>query len=102
MSSAMPCAFSAAMSTITTSANSLTAIARATVAPTLPAPPTTVTLRFIRVSPMTKRVLVRRTVSHVANHRGRELGRLEFGRALNQPGEVVRHLFGHDRLLERS
>ena len=35
------------MSTMTTSASSLSAMQRATVAPTLPAPPTTVTLRFI-------------------------------------------------------
>src|SRR5690349_4555026 len=35
------------MSTITTSASSFSAMLRATVAPTFPAPPTTVTLRFI-------------------------------------------------------
>jgi hypothetical protein len=38
------------MSTITTSASSFSATLRATVAPTLPAPPTTVTLRFIQHS----------------------------------------------------
>ena len=38
-----------AMSMITTSASSFSAMARATVAPTLPAPPTTVTLRFMQL-----------------------------------------------------
>src|SRR6185503_271393 len=38
------------MSMITTSASSFSAIARATVMPTLPAPPTTVTLRFMNSS----------------------------------------------------
>jgi hypothetical protein len=47
MSRATPAAFWSAMSMTTTSASSLTAMARATVAPTLPAPPTTVTLRFM-------------------------------------------------------
>ncbi len=47
MSSASPLAFWSAMSMTTTSASSLTAMARATVAPTLPAPPMTVTFRFI-------------------------------------------------------
>src|SRR5258705_11562323 len=47
MSSATPAAFVSAMSMMTTSASSFSAIARATVAPTFPAPPTTVTLRFI-------------------------------------------------------
>src|SRR5688572_14299102 len=47
ISSATPAAFWSAISTITTSASSFSAMLRATVAPTLPAPPTTVTLRFI-------------------------------------------------------
>src|SRR3954466_12569910 len=47
MSSATPAAFLSAMSMTTTSASDLSATPRATVAPTLPAPPTTVTLRFI-------------------------------------------------------
>src|SRR5580692_5585357 len=47
MSSATPVAFWSAMSMTTTSASCLSATPRATVAPTLPAPPTTVTLRFI-------------------------------------------------------
>src|SRR5262245_767596 len=47
MSSAIPAALLSAMSTITTSASSRCATDRATVAPTLPAPPTTVTFRFI-------------------------------------------------------
>ena len=49
MSSATPAALVSAMSTMTTSASSFCAIARATVAPTLPAPPTTVTFRFMAV-----------------------------------------------------
>ena len=51
MSSATPAAFVSAMSTITTSASSFCATTRATVAPTLPAPPTTVTFRFIGYTP---------------------------------------------------
>src|SRR5437899_7791842 len=47
MSSATPAAFLSAMSITTTSASCLSDTPRATVAPTLPAPPTTVTLRFI-------------------------------------------------------
>src|SRR5215510_8301373 len=47
MSSATPAAFLSAMSMTTTSASCLSATPRATVAPTLPAPPTTVTLRFM-------------------------------------------------------
>src|SRR5213592_4245252 len=47
MSSATPAAFLSAMSMTTTSASCLSATPRATVAPTFPAPPTTVTLRFI-------------------------------------------------------
>src|SRR5437762_14062298 len=50
MSSATPAAFLSAMSMTTTSASCLSASPRATVAPTLPAPPTTVTLRFISIS----------------------------------------------------
>src|SRR4051812_14679322 len=47
MSSATPAAFLSAMSMTTTSARFLSATPRATVAPTFPAPPTTVTLRFM-------------------------------------------------------
>src|SRR2546427_9510447 len=47
MSSATPAAFLSAMSITTTSASDLSATPRATVAPTLPAPPTTVTFRFM-------------------------------------------------------
>src|SRR5687768_7504468 len=47
ISRATPAAFWSAISTITTSASSFSAMLRATVAPTFPAPPTTVTLRFI-------------------------------------------------------
>src|SRR5919204_265393 len=49
MSRPTPAAFDSAMSMMTTSASSFSAIWRATVAPTLPAPPTTVTLRFMNL-----------------------------------------------------
>src|SRR5215210_1012643 len=90
MSSPTPAALVSAMSMITTSASSLSAIARATVAPTLPAPPTTVTLRFIRVPPL-----------HVRDDRIRERGRLQLGRAFHLPGEVVGDLLLPHRLLDR-
>src|SRR5437762_9791923 len=48
MSSATPAAFLSAMSMTTTSASCLSATPRATVAPTFPAPPTTVTFRFMK------------------------------------------------------
>ena len=56
MSSATPLAFWSAMSMMTTSASSLSAMARATVAPTFPAPPTTVTFRFIGLLGLTLNV----------------------------------------------
>src|ERR1700741_4393575 len=90
MSSATPAAFWSAMSTITTSASSLSAIQRATVAPTLPAPPTTVTLRFID-APSTNAAFL-----HVFDHRVPELGRLQLFRALHQAGEIVGHLLVGD------
>src|ERR1041385_2084254 len=49
MSRPMPAAFDSAISMMTTSASSFSAIWRATVAPTFPAPPTTVTLRFMNL-----------------------------------------------------
>src|SRR5262245_11078865 len=77
MSRAMPAAFSAAMSTMTTSASSLSAIARATVAPTLPAPPTTVTLRFM-------------DLLHACDDAIAELRAFDFGGTVHQAREIVR------------
>src|SRR6476660_1152963 len=99
MSSAIPAAFSAAMSTTTTSASSLTAIARATVAPTFPAPPTTVTLRFIgSCLPVRPQALGPR---HVLNHCGREFRSLELGGSRDQARQIVGDPLGPDRALER-
>src|SRR5215204_417595 len=87
MSSATPPAFWSAMSMMTTSASSLSAIARATVAPTLPAPPTTVTLRFMNRVPRL----------HVPDDLVGELRRTNFRGAIHQPGEVVGHVLPRDR-----
>src|ERR1700683_474965 len=92
MSRAMPAAFSAAISMMTTSANSLTAMARATVAPTLPAPPTTVTLRFMEGSSW---------LGHVLDHRRGELRRLQLGGAVDESRQVVRHPLRGNRGLDR-
>src|SRR5438045_1535710 len=82
----------------TTSASCLSATPRATVAPTFPAPPTTVTLRFMstpenqpRKHENTKKTL------HVIDDGTPELRRLQFLRAVHEAGEVVRHRFGADR-----
>src|SRR2546423_14499738 len=92
------------MSITTTSASCLSAMPRATVAPTLPAPPTTVTLRFISsprhdnakapkrakkndLCPLCARCV--RPPSHVLNDVVAELGCLQFGRAVHQACEVV-------------
>src|SRR4051812_23085360 len=107
MSSATPAAFWSAMSMMTTSASCLSATPRATVAPTLPAPPTTVTLRFI-VAPAAKNAkkgrdrkagvlrglcgrdsALRSLRLHVRDNVVAELGRLQLGGALGQPREVV-------------
>src|SRR5260221_3055674 len=80
MSSATPFAFCSAMSMMTTSASSLSAIARATVAPTLPAPPTTVTLRFMCLLKL-----------HVGDDAVAELRALDLGRPVHQPCEIVGH-----------
>src|SRR5688500_8406310 len=100
MSRATPADFVSAMSMMTTSASSLFAIACATVAPTAPAPPTTVTFRFIDspggfAPPDPHRPVARGAPSprsgglapldsalldsdlHVCDHRVGELGRLE-------------------------
>src|SRR2546426_12792362 len=97
MSSATPAAFLSAMSTTTTSASCLSAMPRATVAPTLPAPPTTVTFRFIDrswsrrstqnpqnyvLSQRVQRVL-RWPSSHVLDDGIPELGRLQLRGALH-------------------
>src|SRR5258708_7990131 len=89
MSSASAFAFCSAMSMTSKSASSLSAIARATVAPTFPAPPTTVTLRFIAFGS-----------SHVRNDSVGELRRLELGRSLHLARQVVRHFLLADLLLD--
>src|SRR5688572_29502267 len=71
------------MSMTTTSASCLSAMPRAAVAPTLPAPPTTVTFRFIAGSS-----------SHVLDNRVAEFRGLQLRRAVHEPREVVGHAFG--------
>src|SRR3954453_20390219 len=85
MSSATPAAFLSAMSMTTTSASCLSATPRATVAPTFPAPPTTVTFRFLS-APLT---LGCRVALHVLDNGVGELRRLQFRGAFHQAGEVV-------------
>src|SRR4029077_852378 len=119
MSSATPAAFLSAMSITTTSASCLSAVPRATVAPTFPAPPTTVTLRFIVAPRVTtinaetaepaelqialyKKILrvprvLRCLSSHVRDDVVAELGRLELGCAVHQAREVVGDALGRDR-----
>src|SRR4029453_4381716 len=95
MSSPTPAALVSAMSMMTTSASSLSAIARATVAPTLPAPPTTVTFRFI--GPLSLHVPPKggsykcetRRKLHVRNDCVADLGALHLGRSVHQPREIV-------------
>src|SRR6187401_1544031 len=96
MSSAMPAALSAAMSTMTTSASSLSAMQRATVAPTLPAPPTTVTLRFMLEAPYRRWAMGNRPL-HVPDNFVGELRALQLGGAVHQPREVVGDAFRSDR-----
>src|SRR3979490_1120905 len=79
------------MSITTTSASCFSATPRATVAPTLPAPPTTVTFRFISAPDSQRRASL-----HVFDHRVRELGRLQLGRAFHEAREVVGHALGGD------
>src|SRR5438552_903946 len=92
MSSATPAAFLSAMSITTTSASCLSAMPRATVAPTLPAPPTTVTFRFID----------RSWSSHIPDDGIPELGRLQLRGALHLARQVVGDLLLGDRLLEAA
>src|SRR5437762_5608247 len=89
MSSATPAAFWSAMSMMTTSASSLSAIARATVAPTLPAPPTTVTFLFIALR-FPRFHVVRCPHLHVGDDPVAEFRALHLGRPLHLPREVVR------------
>src|SRR3954462_2736889 len=118
MSSATPAAFWSAMSMTTTSASCLSAMPRATVAPTFPAPPTTVTLRFI-VAPghergtqkprrplrtLSRRILVCvlcglcvPSALHVFDDGVTEFRGLQLRRALHQAREVVGHASGGDR-----
>src|SRR5919204_856378 len=78
------------MSTTTTSASPLSAMPRATVAPTLPAPPTTVTFRFMSAPESPPRL-------HIRDDRVAELGGRELGGAGHQAGEIVRDPFRCDR-----
>src|SRR3989442_12781925 len=89
MSSATPAAFWSAISTTTTSASPLSAMHRAAVAPTFPAPPTTVTFRFIG-SPEW-------TLLHTCNNRVRELRGAQLRRACHLAREIVGDLLGGDR-----
>src|SRR6476659_811892 len=79
---------------MTTSASCLSATPRATVAPTLPAPPTTVTLRF-----MPAPAFVIACLLHVLDHSVPERRRLQLGRAVHQPREVVGYPPGGNRAL---
>src|SRR5476649_660503 len=114
MSSATPAAFLSAMSMTTTSASCFSATPRATVAPTFPAPPTTVTLRFIlsllsRRSTRNPRNPQKTSGSacsacsalyvalHVLDNGVGELRRLQFRRAVHLAGEVVGDALGGDR-----
>src|SRR5436190_13175147 len=95
MSSATPAAFLSAMSTTTTSASCLSAIPRATVAPTFPAPPTTVTFRFIASSSQ-------RSSSHVFYDGVPELGRFQLGRTRHLTRQVVGDPLLRDCLLQAA
>src|SRR3954467_11004667 len=88
MSSATPFAFCSAMSMMTTSASSLSAMARATVAPTLPAPPTTVTFLFIALRFPDFQISTLPDL-HAGDDAVAELRALHFRRAVHQPGEIV-------------
>src|SRR5260370_444198 len=79
------------MSMTTTSASCLSATPRATVAPTFPAPPTTVTLRFIRSPDVAGAAREPPRASHVVDDGVAEFRGLELFRAVHQAREVVRH-----------
>src|SRR5207344_3383817 len=93
MSKATPSAFFSAMSITTTSASCLSATPRATMAPTFPAPPTTVTLRFMSapVHNDQRRNHKDRGTScrllHFLDDFVTERRRGELGRAFHEPGE---------------
>src|SRR5213079_436171 len=96
MSSATPAAFLSAMSITTTSASCLSATPRATVAPTLPAPPTTVTLRFIK-HPYRFFYAIWSHRLHIRDDGVAEPGRAQLGRAFHEAGEIVGHPFCGNR-----
>src|SRR5438874_13814124 len=80
----------------TPSASDVSARPRATVAPTFPAPPTTVTLRFIScLCPLLS--CVASAPSRVADNGIRECRRLQLRRVRHLPREVVGHLLLADR-----
>src|SRR4029079_4914522 len=86
------------MSMMTTSASSLSATARATVAPTFPAPPTTVTFRFMRPLWLSATDKHRRTrLLHVGDDAVAERRALHLGGALHQPCKIVGDRPGRDR-----
>src|ERR1700726_30447 len=93
MSSATPAAFWSAMSMMTTSASDLSATPRATVAPTFPAPPTTVTFRFIKSTLQSL---------HVLDDGVRELGRFQFGGICHLTREVIGDPFLADSLFQTA
>src|SRR5262245_47207593 len=94
MSSATPAAFLSAISMTTTSASCFSAMPRVTVAPTFPAPPTTVILRFIPLSPKRSAEAV---ALHVVDDRVGELRRLQFRGAIHQARKIVRYALGGNR-----
>src|ERR1044072_2286889 len=78
------------MSMMTTSASSLSATARATVAPTFPAPPTTVTFRFMRPLWLSATDTHRRTrLLHVGDDAAAERRALHLVGALHQPCKII-------------
>src|SRR4051794_7400225 len=84
------------MSTMTTSASSLSAMQRATVAPTLPAPPTTVTLRFMLSGSLPAADAAGLRL-HALNDFVAELRALQLGGTIHQPREVVGDASRSDR-----
>src|ERR1051325_877682 len=78
----------------TTSASRLSATPRATVAPTLPAPPTTVTFRFI---PSPSKRVENSSTLHMIDDGVPELRGLQLFRAVHQPREIVRDRLGANR-----
>src|SRR6185436_1220230 len=99
------------MSMTTTSASCFSATPRATVAPTFPAPPTTVTFRFIGLIPPASGFSLRASGNarslksgvwslaplHFFDYRVPELRRADLGRIVHQAREIVRDVLGRDR-----